>query len=403
MFELSVKRLDSTHKARIKEVYLYSFPDISQWDAAKWEAYFSGVDLSNSFGYFVDEKGLVSTLILIDFQLFVRGVLMDVGGIAGVATLPEFRRRGHVTALMSEALTKMRNDNQYVSALYPFKHSFYRMYGYEVFGEVRVVKSDPRNIVLPEGFKPLKIRELSKDESFEKVKEIRAEVERRYNLVMYKDLAAWKLFGFRDEDKIYIVEDGDKIVGYFIFRFKKLPSGDWDFSLALHEVIFGSEDALLTVLDFIKKHTDQIKEFWWPLLGDERIFDYFNDLWGIKMEMYPGAMFRVVDVEKALQLLEFPKHVDFSFSLKLHDEFAPWNEEPFYVEIKEGWAEVQRMSKLEEGVDLETDIRSFTQLFVGFRTIEELATVYKSKVNPEVVPYLAKAFPKSITRLTTGF
>ena len=127
-----------------------------------------------------------------------------------------------------------------------------------------------------------------------------------------------------DDDcrQVFVVEDGDKIVGYFIFRFKKLPSGEWDFSIDLREVIFDSEDALLTVLDFIKKHTDQIKEFWWPLLGDERIFEYFNDLWKIKIEIFPGAMFRVVDVEKALQLLEFPKHVDFSFSLKLHDEFA---------------------------------------------------------------------------------
>ena len=403
MLVLTVKRLDDTHKEAIKEVYRYSFPDISQWDAAKWEDYFSSVDLPNSFGYFVDEEGLVSTLILIDFQLFIRGILMDVGGIAGVATLPKFRRQGHVTALMSEAITKMKNDNQYVSALYPFKHSFYRTYGYEVFGEVKVVKSDPKNIVLPQGFKPLKIRELSKDESFEKVKEIRVEVGSRYNLILYKDLTAWKLFGFRDEDKIFVVEDGGKVVGYFIFRFKNLPSGEWDFSIDLREVIVSSEDALLTFLDFIKKHTDQIKEFWWPLLGDERIFDYFDNLWIIKMEMYPGAMFRLVDVEKALQILDFPKHCDFSFSMKLYDEFAPWNEEPFYVEIKEGRAKVQRMSKFEEGVDLETDIHSFTQLFVGFRTVEELATSYKMKVNPEVIPHLAKAFPKRTTRLITHF
>ncbi|NIQ07760.1 MAG: hypothetical protein GWO20_19200 [Candidatus Korarchaeota archaeon] len=80
---MSINHLSSVHKRKIKKLLLYCFyAGLKERDAETWEKYFSIVDLPNSLGYFLNEE-LVSTLLLINFRLFVRSVLMDAGGIAG--------------------------------------------------------------------------------------------------------------------------------------------------------------------------------------------------------------------------------------------------------------------------------------------------------------------------------
>ena len=56
-----------------------------------------------------------------------------MGGIAGVATWPEFRRGGMVAQLLGQALKTMRDRGQTLSFLAPFKFEFYRKYGWETY------------------------------------------------------------------------------------------------------------------------------------------------------------------------------------------------------------------------------------------------------------------------------
>jgi predicted acetyltransferase len=60
----------------------------------------------------------------------VRGVVYPMAGIAGVATLPQARRRGYASALVTELLGTMRDSGHPVSTLYPFRPSFYERHGF---------------------------------------------------------------------------------------------------------------------------------------------------------------------------------------------------------------------------------------------------------------------------------
>lgn len=60
----------------------------------------------------------------------VRGVIYRMAGIAGVATLPQARRRGYASALVTELLGMMRDNGYPVSTLYPFRPSFYGRLGF---------------------------------------------------------------------------------------------------------------------------------------------------------------------------------------------------------------------------------------------------------------------------------
>jgi predicted acetyltransferase len=69
----------------------------------------------------------------------VRGVIYPMAGIAGVATLPHARRRGYASTLVAEILGLMRDSGHVVSALHPFRQSFYTRFGFIGLPQTRTV------------------------------------------------------------------------------------------------------------------------------------------------------------------------------------------------------------------------------------------------------------------------
>jgi predicted acetyltransferase len=76
----------------------------------------------------------------------VRGVVYQMAGVAGVATLPQARRRGYARALVTEILGLMRDRGHVVSALYPFRPSFYGRLGYVGLPQTRTVAFSPASV-----------------------------------------------------------------------------------------------------------------------------------------------------------------------------------------------------------------------------------------------------------------
>ncbi len=77
----------------------------------------------------------------------VRGTVYPMAGVAGVATLPLARRRGYARALVTQLLGQMREAGHVVSALYPFRPSFYQRFGYVGLPKPRTVKFSPACLV----------------------------------------------------------------------------------------------------------------------------------------------------------------------------------------------------------------------------------------------------------------
>jgi len=77
-----------------------------------------------------DDGAAVATATAVPMRQNVRGIVYPMAGIAGVGTLPQARRRGYASALVTELLGTMRDSGHPVSALYPFRPSFYERHGF---------------------------------------------------------------------------------------------------------------------------------------------------------------------------------------------------------------------------------------------------------------------------------
>ena len=112
-------------------------------------------------------------------------------------------------------------------------------------------------------------------------------------------------------------------------------------------------------------------------------------------------MFRVVDVEKVLEAINYQKEIDTSITLEIMDKYAEWNNATFEVRIKDGKASVERKPIKE--ADLSMDINSFTQLFSGYLSIDQLQYMSKVKVKEEKITIINELFPTTPTRILTHF
>jgi predicted N-acetyltransferase YhbS len=76
----------------------------------------------------------------------VRGVVLDMAGVASVAAHPSAHRRGFVRELLNRLLVQMRDQGCSVSALYPFRPSFYGRFGFVGVPRVRKATFAPAGI-----------------------------------------------------------------------------------------------------------------------------------------------------------------------------------------------------------------------------------------------------------------
>ncbi|WP_173160586.1 GNAT family N-acetyltransferase [Phytohabitans suffuscus] len=76
----------------------------------------------------------------------VRGTLHPMAGVASVAVHPLARRRGLIRTLLTRLLGDMRDGGHPVSALYPFRASFYERFGYAGLPKKRRVTFAPADL-----------------------------------------------------------------------------------------------------------------------------------------------------------------------------------------------------------------------------------------------------------------
>jgi predicted acetyltransferase len=94
-----------------------------------------------------EEDGMTAaTVSSIPMRQNVRGTVYPMAGIAGVATHPLARRKGYVRALMTELLGRVRDAGHPVSALYPFRPSFYERFGYASLPKLRTATFAPADL-----------------------------------------------------------------------------------------------------------------------------------------------------------------------------------------------------------------------------------------------------------------
>ncbi|MGN9774812.1 GNAT family N-acetyltransferase [Micromonospora sp. H33] len=203
----------------------------------------------------VEEAGETRAAVsAIPMRQNLRGRVLPMAGVAGVATHPLARRQGHVRTLMHQLLDEMRDEGHQLTALWPFRPSFYERFGY-------VGLPMPRTVTLPVAdLAPLLRAELPGEVGWERIgagyPTWRDFTERclreRHGFALLPDYRAVAL---RDRDERWLVTArvGGAVAGAVTYRID-----DHGGTLAADDLLAADPYARALLLQFFARHVDQV-------------------------------------------------------------------------------------------------------------------------------------------------
>jgi predicted acetyltransferase len=330
----------------------------------------------------------------------VRGMVVPMGGIGGVASLPSGRRQGHVRNLFVTLFAEMRNDGQAVSTLYPFRESFYERLGYATFTAPRYVTFDPTHLApIVRMHKPGWVEQRPMAEAWEAW---RSFVE-RYQQATH---------GFSLRDRTHDIRNQDENTAWVAFAYD--PAGEvigamtfritgYEERMEVSALFATTTAAKYLLLDWIGRHVDQVKQASIRVASDEYAELWVRDLAETVSTAdavaWPAPMGRVIDVAGLTGI----GAGDGEILLQIADDYAPWNTGLFRFTGRDGRLTVEAAPDARAEAASMITIQGVSSLvftgqnpadfpFRGWGDPDEAAQATLRRMFPFVAPYLHEEF-----------
>lgn len=304
----------------------------------------------------VSNGEVLAKLDLLPFHVDIHGKSIQMGGIAGVASYPEQRRKGLVKQLIVHTLKEMRVKGQLLSYLAPFAVGFYRKFGWEMAFDETTFTLEPIQLPKPnpllEGqiervpFSDKRIRTIYKNQQSHGML-IREEwwwksLERKYS---------------KHYTAIYTDQSGTAIA-YIVYQVKNRQ-----FETA--ELLYTEPAGLAALLSFIGQHDSMIDSAEITTPSSDSL-NYFLPDPKTKAEIVPYFMTRIVDVQAFLVEFPFLNSEGGNHTLQIEDTFAEWNNKIFSLNLNSGNVSCEVITNV-EAPSIKMSIQTLTGLMLGYR------------------------------------
>lgn len=355
------RQITQAEEARADELFAVAFEQPLDRAQAPTPREFAFAGRWAAFG----EAGqMMSTFSVTDFTVNFDGGAYRMGGIGGVATLPQYRRQGGIRACFQAALPALYQNGFCFSYLYPFSTAYYRKFGYENcvqkwavtmdLGLLRPEKADG-HFRLAESGTPLAEAVRVIDQKWETCYNMMVRHrERAYDWLTQPDPAASQMFCY-----VYFSAAGAPRA-YVVFQKQDQPDGR---NLVCRNFRFLDREGYMGLTHVLKSLSadHRLAKFELPA---EPAMQYLLPEWSlgaVQWRVQPAGMVRVVHVEQALRGARY--FGEGSITLRILDPLIPENDRCFLVRFSGGAAE--RVEVTEGPPDAVLDISAFSALICG--------------------------------------
>lgn len=349
-----------------------------------------------------DGDEIVSTVAHHWFTLRIRGEWHGVAGVSAVSTPPKHRRKGLVRQLLSASLHEYRERGTHFAALWPFEYAFYRKLGWGTCSEGAVTTCSPDALAFVDSVDvPIGGAFVDLDaDRWEELDRI-YEACNDHALAMQRTEEWWRkrvFQGWKRDPYVAGWERDGELRGYLVYA---IEEGDDEREMTVWELGYRDREAYLELVRFCRYHDSQIGEVTIHGPRDTILHDLVSDPRAVEIELHPGGMIRVVDVEGALSALSYPVDESRSLVLDVNDDLAEWNDGRFRLAVEDGHATCEMTT---DDPEVSIGIATLSQIVVGYLSVERARLVGDFDVMSETgEKTLAAMFPEEETYLREGF
>ncbi|WP_243292103.1 GNAT family N-acetyltransferase [Bacillus sp. FJAT-47783] len=329
-----------------------------------------------------DQEQLAAKLHIIPFEIFLGKEKMNMGGVASVATYPEYRRNGYVKALIESALSYMKENGYSISMLHPFDVSFYRKYGWELFSnhlKSTLKKKDLVPMPSPEGA----IKRFKKEGHGEDVEQVYEQYAKQFSGMLVRHRDWWLQSVYSDLYAAVYYDVSQNPSGYMLYKVK-------DSKMTVEEFVVLTNDARKGLWNFICQHDSMVEQVEMVTSEREELFFTLRES-RIQQEIKPYFMVRIVDVEAFLNQYPFQwSKAQGQVVLRVEDSYAPWNNKCYVLED----GKVTVLSETEtDPHNLHLSVQSLAAMLFGYKRPTQLHQIERINGNERQIEQLEQLIP----------
>ena len=328
----------------------------------------------------MEGNDLAAKLHLIPFHIYIGKEKFKMGGVAGVATYPEYRRSGYVKELLQHSLQTMKKDGYTVSMLHPFAVTFYRKYGWELCANLLVCHLTKSDLVMKKQVNGT-VKRFNKENHPEEVEKLYETFAERFSGMLVRNEKWWLQAVYEDLTLAIYYDENKTAAGYMLYKIE-------NYKMTVDEFVPLHNEARNGLWNFICQHDSMIKELEMTVSENEQLLYTLQEP-RVKTEIKPYFMGRIVDVEQFLKQYELNwNNVQQEVILHITDSFAPWNN----VSVRLANYEIAIIEEpMDKGINL--DINALSTILLGYKRPLELNELELISGSEEEIQAFEKIVP----------
>ncbi|MFO8037310.1 MAG: GNAT family N-acetyltransferase [Anaerolineales bacterium] len=313
----------------------------------------------------------------------VRGRMLSMSGIWGVATHPAARRRGFAKQLLKKILSHAQEKGRAVSCLYPFRESFYERLGYVTFPQPKKVTMDTQsmasalNLELEGTVEMVGIKD-----GYERYKDFLASYQSQVHGMSLSE-SGHRHRAQENECWLAFARHKDQDIGLMAYALK--GEHVTQFKMEVSRFYYLNSLGKYLLLNWMARHIDQAKEIEVWLPPDERPETWLSNLNLSTRQLYIPPMGRILNVAD----LEGIEVGSGRIQVHVQDPFCPWQEGMWVFQSQDGKLTVQPSSK----ADFTLTIQGLSALLYGTHAVEDFPYRAWGDPSPELMDTLKRMFP----------
>jgi predicted acetyltransferase len=324
----------------------------------------------------------------------IRGANLTFGGISGVATLPEHRRRRLVRGAFEQLFEYANQENIIYSALGPFDYPFYEKFGYahaELRHRYTFHRREFRPVKSPAG---ISLREYDPAQDAAAVMEVQKSMARFGSRVF---LPMWILQKENDPHR-YVLEQAGEVVGFAQFEFSE--PAQWQLNLKVYHTWFKYDHVLPALVDLVARTAEQAEEVEWTIDPEVPLEYYIKNPGHEKRTREGEMMVRVIKWREFCQQIRVPLFASEPVVIGLQDDNCPWNNGVYQLTPVSGRLEIETTDK---PVEIPFNAVQLSHAVGGLLTANRLLRLGALQASPDAAERFTRIFPPDSYISYVGF
>ena len=408
---LIVRKIKPEELKRTRELFAIAFE--SPMDTAKTakEVYEEAISAPASrydfyweerwAAYEDDDRTMLSYFAATPYPVHFDGHHCTMTGIGGVASLPQYRRRGGIRSCFAAALPDMYEHGYAFSYLYPFSTAYYRKFGYEMCCE-RTRYTIRLDAIRPFAVDGTCFLAEPGNVMLDDIKYVYEKWQNNYNMMIVNEdyEYAWvmKSEPAKEQRFTYVYRNKDGIPKGFL-SFCKVDESSGR-NLQCSHFFYTDMEGFKGLMNLVYSYSGDHRYITFELPTDQTITTLLPE-WSLgagRSEHVFCGMVRVVNVVQVLQMAKFKGSG--TLVLQIKDDFILQNNDRFLVRFKDDVA--LEVTHTDLPADISLGIGDFSRLIVGICDTETLLSMDSVVIHTDIEK-ISKLFYRKPALITEYF